>query len=184
MNLTELFDKYGSDKGTQGDGHLYSVSYERLIPRSTSAILEIGLGSHINFNGSFGSARAWLDWLDGGTLYGFDIVEPPKEIIDRLVFIQGDQGRREDLERLAATVGKVDAIIDDGSHISEHQLLSLEVLWPCVKDGGIYVIEDMHFRWGASPAAIDVISADPRLECWIGPNGEARGAVLRKPCRT
>lgn len=186
MNLTELFDRYGSDKGTQGDGHLYSVHYERLVPRSTQKILEIGLGSYIDFNGSFGSVLAWLEWLEDGTLYGFDIVSPPQEILDRknFVFFQGDQGSRGDLERLATAIGQVDVIIDDGSHLSEHQILSLEVLWKCVKPGGVYVVEDVHFRRGSQPSAIDVLSEDPRLECWIGPNGEARGAVLRKPCRT
>ena len=184
MNLTELFDQYGSDKGNLGHCHQYSFHYEKLIPRTTNAILEIGIGSHINFNGSFGSIRAWLDWLESGTVYGFDIVEPPKELLERenFVFVQGDQGNPDDLARLAEVIGEVDAIIDDGSHLSEHQLLSLEALWPCVREGGIYVIEDIHFRWGSHPAAFDVVAEDSRLEGWIGPGYEKRAAVLRKSC--
>lgn len=184
MNLTELFDQYGSDKGNLGHCHQYSFHYERLIPRSTKKLVEIGIGSHLNFNGSFGSIRAWLDWLEDGDVYGFDIVPPPEELLerDRFHFVLGDQGSVDDLRNLAEQIGEVDVIIDDGSHLSEHQLLALDALWPCVKEGGIYVIEDIHFRWGGHPAAFDVIADDSRLEGWIGPAHEKRAAVLRKSC--
>ena len=36
-----------------------------------------------------------------------------------------------------------DIMIDDGSHVLQHQLLTLATLWPYVKEGGIYIIEDI-----------------------------------------
>jgi demethylmacrocin O-methyltransferase len=38
--------------------------------------------------------------------------------------------------------GQFDIIIDDGSHLSQHQLFSFYQTFPCLKDGGIY-IEDV-----------------------------------------
>jgi SAM-dependent methyltransferase len=180
VNLTDLFDKHGSDKGTAGHAHGYAASYELLIPRSTQRIVELGIGTHLNFNGSCGSILAWLEWLESGIVYGFDINDPTVEIeSERFRFVKGDQGSREDLEKLAREVGQCDAIIDDGSHLSQHQLLSLESLWGCLKPGGVYVIEDAHFRWGNPPHPIDSLKGDSRFEGLIGNGG--RAVLLRKP---
>jgi hypothetical protein len=37
-------------------------------------------------------------------------------------------------------------IIDDGSHNSDHQILSLECLFPFLAEGGVYVVEDLFFQ--------------------------------------
>lgn len=56
------------------------------------------------------------------------------------VFI-GDQSSMNDLNRLA--YGKeFDIIIDDGSHLVDHIIISHRTLWPFVADGGFYVVED------------------------------------------
>ena len=38
--------------------------------------------------------------------------------------------------------GAPDIIVDDGSHLNEHVIETFEVLFPLLKDGGIYVVED------------------------------------------
>jgi len=38
--------------------------------------------------------------------------------------------------------GKLDIIIDDGSHHGEHQLISFNTLFPLLSPGGFYIIED------------------------------------------
>jgi hypothetical protein len=37
-----------------------------------------------------------------------------------------------------------DFIIDDGSHLPEHQEITFKTLWPFLKPGGIYIIEDVN----------------------------------------
>jgi len=46
------------------------------------------------------------------------------------------------LQRVCNEAGLFDLIIDDGSHINEHVIKSFEFLFPKLKIGGIYVIED------------------------------------------
>jgi hypothetical protein len=41
-------------------------------------------------------------------------------------------------------MGGLDIVLDDGSHVSSHQRVSFEVLFPLLSDGGLYMIEDMH----------------------------------------
>jgi demethylmacrocin O-methyltransferase len=40
------------------------------------------------------------------------------------------------------TAGTFDLIVDDGSHINEHVIKTFEILFPKLKKGGIYVVED------------------------------------------
>jgi hypothetical protein len=46
-----------------------------------------------------------------------------------------------------------DIIIDDGSHLPEHQLVSFTALFPFVRPGGVYVIEDIETSYFDGPSA-------------------------------
>jgi hypothetical protein len=35
-------------------------------------------------------------------------------------------------------------VLDDGSHVGRHQVISFQTLWPLLSEGGLYVIEDTH----------------------------------------
>jgi hypothetical protein len=48
---------------------------------------------------------------------------------------------------LAHAIGRpIDIIIDDASHASHHQQIALGTLFPFVRDGGLYIIEDLHWQ--------------------------------------
>ncbi|MEM6905716.1 MAG: class I SAM-dependent methyltransferase, partial [Pseudomonadota bacterium] len=64
---------------------------------------------------------------------------------ERLRTAQVDQG---DPASWAAFLEKTsgapfDLIIDDGSHRPDHQQVSLDVLWPHLAPGGIFIVEDL-----------------------------------------
>jgi hypothetical protein len=45
---------------------------------------------------------------------------------------------------MIAEIGHPDIVIDDGSHLGQDQITSLLTLWPFVKPGGCYIVEDIH----------------------------------------
>ena len=47
------------------------------------------------------------------------------------------------LDALAREIGPFDFIIDDGSHLNAHQIETFGILWPHLKDGGTYIVEDV-----------------------------------------
>jgi len=48
----------------------------------------------------------------------------------------------EFLNSICNEIGDLEIIIDDGSHLNEHVLFTFHQLFPKLKSGGIYVIED------------------------------------------
>ncbi len=56
----------------------------------------------------------------------------------------GSQTNTELLSEIHKVEGPFDIIIDDGSHMNEHQILTFEHLFPKLKPGGLYIVEDIH----------------------------------------
>jgi 8-demethyl-8-alpha-L-rhamnosyltetracenomycin-C 2'-O-methyltransferase len=78
----------------------------------------------------------------------------------RCHFHVSDQGNTEDLRGLVQkTGGEFDVVIDDGGHRMDQQLVSFKTLFPHVKSGGLYIIEDLHTsywpNWGGSESIAD-----------------------------
>ena len=72
--------------------------------------------------------------------------------------------------------GGYDMIVDDGSHNTQHQMVSIDYLWPAIKPGGAYVIEVGPYR----PAIVPVpqIHAPADLAARLS---AARSLVTRTP---
>ena len=64
----------------------------------------------------------------------------------------------DDLARIAAAAPGYDVIIDDASHASPHQQLAFRHLFPRLRSGGLYIIEDLHWQ---SPVYEDIAGSLP-----------------------
>lgn len=122
--------------------HHYLPLYERYFGPFRGRpvrMLEIG----VSLGGSLDMWRAYLG--PDAVLYGVDI-DPSCARFDGIsgqvrIGSQDDAGFLADV---VAEMGGIDLVLDDGSHDSRHIRASLEVLYPKLSDGGIYMIEDLH----------------------------------------
>ena len=89
------------------------------------------------------SLKLWKGYFGNVNLHGLDIDD--KEFNDTEVTLHKiDQSSASELDKFVATVGiSFDVILDDGSHVPEHQILTINKLWNLIKPGGIYIIEDI-----------------------------------------
>lgn len=144
VTLTELANKYGSDKGTICfHKHGYSKVYENIFKDmrfNELKMLEIGIQS-ISKEGK-SSLSIWLEYFPKGHIYGFDI-KPVYVKHTRASVMCGDQSKIEDLMKIP---DNMDIIIDDGYHSSQCQQITFDVLFGRLKPGGIYIIEDLHYQ--------------------------------------
>ena len=68
---------------------------------------------------------------------------------------KGDQSSSQFLSHFVSqTGGGYDIVIDDGSHVPAHVLLTFETLWPSVKEGGVYVVEDIETNYWKPSAKV------------------------------
>lgn len=148
-HLTELANSYNSDKGNiYKCAHHYTQHYEKVFSKYRNkpdfSLLEIGLNR--DDCSEVPSLRMYRDYFGKEVkLSGFDI-RPEFKAFEEAgfeIFI-GDQSSPDSLKQ--CLTGQYDIIIDDGSHASSHQQISLRELWQAVKPGGIYVIEDLHWQ--------------------------------------
>jgi cephalosporin hydroxylase len=63
---------------------------------------------------------------------------------ERISVVTGDQEDREFLRALASVGGQPDVVIDDGGHSMGQQIATFEEMWPWVRDGGVFLAEDVH----------------------------------------
>ena len=144
--LTRLGRKYGTDKATT---HTFTERvYGPLLEgrkEDPLTLLEIGAGK------VGGSHKMWKEYFTQGEIYCMDpFFLPDQEVtISELQnlgvhVIRGNQLRREDLQRTAdACPGGYDYIIDDAAHMPDAIQMSLGTLFPALKSGGFYIVEDL-----------------------------------------
>ena len=84
----------------------------------------------------------WRTYFPRARIYGIDMYDKTSHDERRIQTFQGSQTDAEFLERVVAAIGRLDIVIDDGSHANAHVLRSFELLFPRLAPNGIYAIED------------------------------------------
>lgn len=140
-NLELLAIKHGTDKWAQGYIPHYQQHFGHLR-RKRLNLLEIGIGT-TGARGGGDSLRMWREFFPRATIWGVDIKDKSAHAERRINILQGDQNDPAFLRSVAAKIGSLNIVIDDGSHINEHVLTSFSTLFPLLASGGVYVIEDL-----------------------------------------
>ncbi|CAM9284772.1 unnamed protein product [Ectocarpus fasciculatus] len=145
MSRTDKFDPHGYYR-------FYSRYVQQYIPivskRDTFSLLEIGIqGGH--------SVNMWLDFFPKNVfLYGLDIQNG--FVGDKYLVFKADQSSYDNMTYiqqhiLQSSHNDVFLIIDDGSHMPEHQIRSFDFFFSeLLLLGGTYIIEDVETSYWRS----------------------------------
>ena len=125
----------GTDKATN---HNYGEAYDIIFPDRSKVklLLEVGIT-----DGS--SMLAFREAFETALIVGMDVVPCSCERGPRLEFHIGDQRSKSDCNA-AASGRQFDAIIEDAFHSLDNTLMTLFWLWPFVKHGGVYIVEEWY----------------------------------------
>jgi len=130
-------DKWGS--------HWYAQHYERHfapLRHKRLNVLEIGIGGWKDPELGGGSLRMWRTYFPRSRVYGIDICDKRPHDEARIKTFMGSQVDEGFLDGVVKTIGRLDIVIDDGSHLNQHVLRTFELLFPRLSEDGLYVIED------------------------------------------
>lgn len=154
LTLQDIGSRFCSDKFTV---HNYAPQYEfhfEKIRFNPIQLLEIGIGGDSHTDQGGASLKTWEAYFPQATVSGIDIFEKTNLATERIQVFMGDQADAQFLKSVHQKTGDFDIVIDDGSHRSVDVISSFEILFPLLKIGGIYVIEDLQTsywkKWGGS----------------------------------
>jgi hypothetical protein len=149
--LKQIGEEFKNDKVTY---HRYDLIYPLFLEEFREKdfkMLEIGLGNGEDGTGRSGSM--WKEYFPNVQLFIMDI-HHEFQTEDYIVY-KGDQSNIDDLESVYNKIGKVDLIIDDGSHHPRHQFISFVFLFEnMLKKGGYYIVEDTECNYWNSESKV------------------------------
>jgi len=146
-DLSRLAVLFGTDKW---NSHWYTPHYEehfRNLRGKRLNLLEIGIGGYANPREGCHSLRMWKAYFRKGRIYGIDVYDKKSLEEPRIHLFQGSQDDEAFLRSVSERAGGFDIVVDDGSHLNEQVIKSFEVLFPLLREGGIYVVEDTQFSY-------------------------------------
>jgi hypothetical protein len=128
---------------THGYERFYHKELDKYRNMKNIGMVEIGVQGNQSID-------LWISYFPYAHIYGLDIDKKEYDN-DRVDLFKCDQSKLDDLQ---SSANKFDPaypiyfIIDDGSHIPEHQILSFNFLFNNVlQPGGIYIIEDIELSY-------------------------------------
>ncbi len=146
-----------AESHTEGPGifkwqHYFDI-YDRHLARFRGqpvTLVEIGVAGG-------GSVTMWREYLgEQARIVGIDIDPACKRFEQERVEIEiGDQGSAEFWDRFLREHGPIDIVIDDGGHLPEQQVTTLESLLPRIAPGGVFICEDIHGPFQPFHAYVD-----------------------------
>jgi hypothetical protein len=129
----------------------YFEIYDKLLTErrhKSGDLLEIGVQ-----NG--GSLEIWAEYFkDFRTITGCDIDEKCRQLKfadQRIHLVIDDATNPTSIPRLLKLSDGWNIIVDDGSHLPFDIIRSFLLLFPLLRPGGIYIIEDTHVCYGDVP---------------------------------
>lgn len=145
MNQKTLHEIYFEHTGKSSDRwSIYISTYERLLNEYRNkpvSMLEIGVQ-----NG--GSLEVWAKYFPlAKRIIGCDINENCRKLVfedNRITLKIGNANDRQVKIGILEKSPSFDIIIDDGSHYSSDIINSFIQYFPHLKDGGIFIAEDLH----------------------------------------
>lgn len=140
------FDACGSDKATH---HYHRVYQHFLLPfhylgREPAHLLEFGISNFPKeFERHSGSLFAWSRLYPKCKILGVDR-DPDRMFFEaNIATLLADQMDTGSLDMLPRMIATQDVIIDDASHAFRESVRTLEALYPKLRNGGTYFIEDV-----------------------------------------
>jgi hypothetical protein len=139
--LRAYFDSIEEGPGVWKWQHYFEPYHHHLHKFVGRVVVVVEIGVY-----SGGSLAMWRHYFgEGIRIHGVDIQAECKVYEDAHTTIHiGDQADRSFWKRFRESVPTVDVIIDDGGHLPEQQMATMEEMLPHLCPGGVYICEDVH----------------------------------------
>lgn len=133
QNLTDKF----SYQGDYNNSHTYAVIYDRLFePYKDKNVNFLEIGLNVG-----GNIQVCSEYFSNVNHYGIDISDCITIDKGLFTFYLGSFDDPKVISQVSQR--QYDIILEDGSHYLEHQMKSIDIYLPMLREGGIMIIEDI-----------------------------------------
>lgn len=148
-DLDILARKHGTDKSGHHDYCRHYHKHFKHLRNDRIKLLELGVGGYKYPDRGGEGLKMWSEYFPIAEVYGIDLYDKSeiKGLSKRVKIFTGSQADGDFLLEVMSQIGNPDIIIDDASHVNILTIKSFLHLFPWVKPGGIYVIEDIESSW-------------------------------------
>jgi hypothetical protein len=145
LGYQELCNKLSSKRALNSN---YGTMYDEILqPYRESEINLFEISNNLNE-----SVKIWENYLPLAKIYGMT----NDDALNSNSFIFGNQDSTDDLKKIVKSIPKCHIIIDNGTHVAEHQLKSFHFLFENLLDyGGIYIIENIQYSYANSDVKVN-----------------------------
>lgn len=150
MTLREIALKHGTDKAggrDNPDNHEFCEAYEFFLAPwrdEPFVMMELGIGGYEYPEKGGEGLRTWREYFPNAVIHGVDLHQKSFTIPGVTIHQCAQDNIGKLREIVKHMVWAPDLIIDDASHNNLLTLVSFRTLFPLLKPGGIYVVEDAH----------------------------------------
>jgi cephalosporin hydroxylase len=147
VNPLEAYFRANDDRLIHKWIHYFEIYHRHFAQYRDKAVTVVEFGVSQG-----GSLQMWKNYFGPrARIVGVDINPKCAALTEPQIEIYiGDQDDRDFLRELAAKVGDVDVLIEDGGHTMTQQISTFEELWPSIVDGGVFLMEDLHTNYWAN----------------------------------
>lgn len=147
MNLDFLGLKYGTDKAS--NHHNYLGIYETYLSKykGRDLVLVDAIGGYEFFDRGGESLRMWAAYFPDARIVGIDLYGKTLDVPRNVHLYKCSQDSPTGMAKIFELEGKPDVFIDDFSHVNDLTLKTFDIVFPMLKPGGIYIVEDIEGSW-------------------------------------
>jgi hypothetical protein len=148
MTLDDLAIKYGTDKSSRHHDYCYQYEFHLSKYRNKPIILwNGGFGGYEFPDRGGGDTKMWREFFPKANIVVTDIHYKHQLNIPGVHVRQGAQDDEQFWLKILGETGPPDVFIDDMSHINSLTIRTFEIVFPLLKSGGTYIIEDIEGSW-------------------------------------
>ena len=164
--LLDYFNAHKEGPGIWKWKHYFDIYHRHFSPfvGREVHILEVGIYSG-------GSLDMWKAYFGPRChIYGVDI-EPACKAYegDHVRVFIGDQADRSFWNEFKTQAPRIDIVVDDGGHLPEQQIVTLEEMLPHLSPGGVYLCEDVQAEFNDFAAYVRGLSDSLNAQCLTQP---------------
>ena len=143
--LSKIAQKHDTDKGLNHHGYtpIYDKYFNQYVGKSIT-FLEIGIGGYEFNNRGGGSLNMWAEYFENAKIIGVDLYDKSQIKKDSRVEIHKFSQDHGMAFFNLFQQGIPDIVIDDASHRNDLTIQTFKIVFPYLKEGAIYVVEDTH----------------------------------------